>query len=465
MPPPPDTLAPPAPDAHGLAAPPHDLEAEMSVLGAILISDRTLYALGIEEGLKPEDFYREPHQLIYEAMLALYNENEPVDAVTVTDHLRQRNRLDDAGGPSAVDSLAGAPPSVSGARRYAKIVRENSLLRRLLSTTWRIQAEVGDRQFAPRDLVERAEKAMLEVAHDDRQADFRGIAEILSDELQKMELLSREGTSLTGTPSGFKDLDEITGGFQPGNLIILAARPSMGKSALVTNIAENAAIDHKKPVAMFSLEMSETELAQRFVASQGRIFGDKLRKGRVPDSEWPRILEASQRLAPAPLFVADSSATRTLDIRPKARRLHSQNQDKGGLGLIIIDYLQLLRPDAGTDNRVEQVGQMSRGLKILARELGVPVIALSQLSRAVEQRHDKKPILSDLRESGQIEQDADLVMFIYRDEYYTKDESEDQGLADLLIAKHRNGGLGDVTLTFRKEYPKFLNYAGERYQQ
>src|SRR3954451_13125354 len=465
MPPPPDTALAAAPDLPGLAAPPHDLEAEMSVLGAILISDRTLYALVIEEGLKPEDFYRERHRLIYESMLALYHASEPVDVVTVTDHLRQRGKLEDAGGASAVDALAGAPPSVSAARRYAQIVREHALLRRLLNTTYRIQTEVGERHFAPRDLVERAEKAMLEVAHDDRQADFRGIAEILAEELEKMELLSREGTSLTGTPSGFKALDEITGGFQPGNLIIVAARPSMGKSSLVANIAENAAIDHGRAVALFSLEMSETELAQRFVASQGRIFGDKLRKGRVPDSEWPRILEASQRLAAAPLYVDDSSDIGVLDIRAKARRLHSQTQDKGGLGLIIIDYLQLLRPDSGTENRVEQVGQMSRGLKILARELSVPVIALSQLSRAVEQRHDKKPILSDLRESGQIEQDADLVMFIYRDEYYNKDESEDQGLADLLIAKHRNGGLGDVTLTFRKEYPKFLNYAGgERYQ-
>src|SRR4051812_439954 len=465
MPPPPDTALAAAPDLPGLAAPPHDLEAEMSVLGAILISDRTLYALVIEEGLKAEDFYRERHRLIYEPMLSLSRASAPVAPVTVAAPLRQRGKLEDAGGASAVAAPAGAPPSVGAARRYAQIVREHALLRRLLNTTYRIQTEVGERHFAPRDLVERAEKAMLEVAHDDRQADFRGIAEILAEELEKMELLSREGTSLTGTPSGFKDLDEITGGFQPGNLIIVAARPSMGKSSLVANIAENAAIDHGRAVALFSLEMSETELAQRFVASQGRIFGDKLRKGRVPDSEWPRILEASQRLAAAPLFVDDSSDIGILDIRAKARRLHSQTQDKGGLGLIIIDYLQLLRPDAGTDNRVEQVGQMSRGLKILARELGVPVIALSQLSRAVEQRHDKKPILSDLRESGQIEQDADLVMFIYRDEYYNKEESEDQGLADLLIAKHRNGGLGDVTLTFRKEYPKFLNYAGERYQQ
>jgi replicative DNA helicase len=451
------------PDLPGLSAPPHNLEAEMSVLGAILISDRTLYALVIEEGLKPEDFYRDRHKAIYQSMLDLYHENEPIDVVTVSDHLKQKGLLDDIGGRSSIDALAGAPPSVSGARRYAKIVRENSLLRRLLTTTYSIQAEVGERRYDPRDLVERAEKAMLEVAHDDSQADFREIRVILNEELQKMQLLSQQGTALTGTPSGFKDLDEITGGFQPGNLIIIAARPSMGKSALVTNIAENASIDHEKAVALFSLEMSETELAQRFVASQGRIFGDKLRKGRVPDSEWPRILEASQKLAKAPLYVDDSSDIGILDIRAKARRLHSQTP--GGLGLIILDYLQLLRPEAGTDNRVEQVGQMSRGLKILARELGVPVIALSQLSRAVEQRHDKKPILSDLRESGNIEQDADLVMFIYRDEYYTKDESEEQGLAELLIAKHRNGGLGDVTLTFRKEYPKFLNYAGERYQQ
>src|SRR3954467_10558167 len=360
MPPPPDTALSAPPDLPGLTAPPPALEAEMSVLGAILISDRTLYALVIEEGLKAEDFYRERHKLIYESMLALYHDNEPVDVVTVTDHLRQRGRLDDAGGASGVDALAGAPPSVSAARRYAQIVREHALLRRLLNTTYRIQAEVGEHRFAPRDLVERAEKAMLEVAHDDRQADFRGISEILADELEKMELLSREGTSLTGTPSGFKDLDEITGGFQPGNLIILAARPSMGKSALVTNIAENAAIDHSKPVALFSLEMSETELAQRFVASQGRIFGDKLRKGRVPDSEWPKVLRAVEKLAAAPIFIDDSSDIGVLEMRAKARRLHAR---QGGLGLIVVDYLQLVRADGRTDSRVEQVGQISRGVE------------------------------------------------------------------------------------------------------
>ncbi|HEY8581462.1 MAG TPA: replicative DNA helicase [Capillimicrobium sp.] len=452
-----------APSAqHNGHAPPHNLEAEQGVLGAILLSERSLYALVIEEGLKPDDFYRERHRLIYASMLRLYAVNEPIDPLTVAEDLRQAGELDQAGGEAAVDELTTAVPLVGNARRYAQIVKENALLRRLLTTTYDIQAAVAEHRYTPRDLVEQAEKAMLEVAHDDKQQDFRAIEEILHEELDKMQRLSAHGTALTGTPSGFKDLDEITGGFQPGNLIILAARPSMGKSALVTNIAENAAIDFNRPVALFSLEMSETELAQRFVASQGRIFGDKLRKGRVQDSEWPKILEATKKLSAAPLYVDDSSDIGILDIRAKARRLHQQAP--GGLGLIIVDYLQLMRPDAGTDSRVEQVGQMSRGLKILARELRVPVIALSQLSRAVEQRHDKKPILSDLRESGQIEQDADLVMFIYRDEYYEKDESEAQGLAEVLIAKHRNGGLGDVTLTFRKEYPKFLNYAGERYQ-
>jgi replicative DNA helicase len=454
-------LQAPAPPVNGVHAPPHNLEAEQSVLGAILLSERSLYALVIEEGLRAEDFYRDRHSVTYAAMLKLYAANEPIDPLTVTEALRQSGELETAGGEGAIDELTGTVPLVGNARRYAQIVKENALLRRLLNTTYEIQASVAGHAMAPRDLVEQAEKAMLEVAHDDRQQDFRSIDEILHDEIDKMQRLSAGDNAMTGTPSGFKDLDELTGGFQPGNLIILAARPSMGKSALVTNIAENAAIDYGRAVALFSLEMSETELAQRFVASQGRIFGDKLRKGKVADSEWPKILEATKKLSSAPLYVDDSSDIGILDIRAKARRLHQQAPN--GLGLIIVDYLQLMRPDSGTDSRVEQVGQMSRGLKILARELKVPVIALSQLSRAVEQRHDKKPILSDLRESGQIEQDADLVMFIYRDEYYEKDESEAQGLAEVLIAKHRNGGLGDVTLTFRKEYPKFLNYAGDRY--
>ena len=283
-----------------------------------------------------------------------------------------------------MDELTGVVPAAGHARRYAQIVRENALLRRLLKTSYEIQESVLGHEAPPRELVEQAEKAMLEVARDDRQQDFRAIEEVLHEELDKLHRLSLEGTSLTGTPSGFKDLDEITGGFQPGNLIIIAARPAMGKSALVCNIAENAAVDHGKPVALFSLEMAEAELAQRFVASQARIKGEELRKGRVSEQRWPKILSASQRLAASPLWVDDSSDVGMLEIRAKARRLHSQCE--GGLGLIIVDYLQLMRTDSRYDSRVTAVGELSRGLKILARELGVPVIALSQLSRAVETR-------------------------------------------------------------------------------
>ncbi|HEX7290990.1 MAG TPA: replicative DNA helicase [Conexibacter sp.] len=445
---------------HQALLPPHNLEAEQSVLGAILLADTTLYGLVINEGLKPEHFYREQHATVYRAMLRLYEESREIDVLTVTEELKQTGELEQVGGPAMVDALAGAAPAAGNVREYARIVQSNALLRRLLATTQQIQANVWNHEAPARELVEWAERDILEVGHDDRQKDFRAVGEVLHDEMDKLHRLSLEHTALTGTPSGYKDLDEITGGFQPGNLIILAARPSMGKSALVTNIAENAALEHGKPVALFSLEMSEAELAQRFVASQARIRGEELRKGRVAENRWPKILEACQRLSDAPLYVDDSSDIGILELRAKARRLHQQSEN--GLGLIILDYLQLMRADSRIENRVEAVGQMSRGLKILARELEVPVIALSQLSRAVESRTDKRPILSDLRESGNIEQDADLVMFIYRDEYYDR-ESEREGEADIIIAKHRNGALGDVTLTFQKEYPKFMNFAGDRF--
>ncbi len=869
---------------NGGIVPPHNLEAEQSVLGAILLSDRAMYRLVIDDGLRPDHFYRERHRAVYRAMLDLYGRAEPVDAITVTEHLRQAGELDQLGGPSTVQALVGVAEAPGNVRHYAQIVRDNSLLRRLLSTAYEIQASVTSREGEARMLVERAEKAMLEVAQDDRQKDFQRIADVLHRELDKLHRLSEGGQALTGTPTGFKDLDEITGGLQAGNLIVIAARPSMGKclgsgalihdpmtgrrrtiadavsahqageavwvtslgrdfrlrprrvsaalrsgrqpllrlttrlgrrieataqhplltvtgwqalsdlsthdriavprvvpfrdrprtmpdpelvllaaliadgclirgsprftcatesplrsevaaaaqalgarvricgnyeravdlrfssalgqpnpitelcrdaglwgkrsadkfvpdaifgldeqqiarflsilyacdghiyssgrlrqigyttiserlardvqhlllrlgvvaciralkravyegtekqalevritnqqglgafcelvsvcgkherqlelladlvalpastnidtipvevlprvlaakgdrswggvseatgrprnqnwhvgtrgfsrphlqglatelgdhslqhlassdiwwdevasieaigdgetfdlevpgdhnfvaddvvvhnSALVTNIAENAALDHGRAVALFSLEMSEAELAQRFIASQAKIKGDELRKGRVAETRWPKILQASERLAAAPLYVDDSSDVGVLEVRAKARRLHSQTE--GGLGLIIVDYLQLMRADERVESRVQQVGQMSRGLKILARELDVPVIALSQLSRAVEARNPKIPILSDLRESGNVEQDSDLVMFIYREEYY-EEESEREGEADLFIAKHRNGPVGKVTLTFQKEFPKFMNFAsGDRF--
>jgi replicative DNA helicase len=438
-------------------APPHDLEAEQSVLGAIFLSDVALYGLVIQDGLRPQDFYREQHRIVYQAMIDLYNASEPVDIVTVKNRLREAGRLDVVGGEAGVESLAGMVPAAGNLRHYARIVRDHALLRSLLTTTMEIQASVLSHEAAPRDLVERAEKAMLDVGHDERQKEFRSIHDLLDTELEKLHRLSQDQTSLTGVRSGYTKLDELTGGFQDGNLVVIAARPSMGKSALVTNIAENAAIQHGVGVALFSLEMSEAELAQRFIASQANIKGEELRKGRVDERRWPKILQACQRLSDAPLYIDDSSGTGLLEVRAKARRLASQ-QD---LGLIIVDYLQLMHADERVESRVEQVSQMSRGLKLLARELDVPVIALSQLNRSVEARTDKRPILSDLRESGAIEQDSDLVMFIYRDEYYNPEETEEPGIAELIIAKHRNGPIDRVKLVFRSEFPKFMNLLPE----
>jgi replicative DNA helicase len=443
-------------------SPPHSIEAEQSLLGAVLLSDKPMYQYVVSDNLQPEDFYRDRHRLIFASMLDLWRDNEPIDVLTVTEHLRARGKLEEAGGQGEIDVLTSFTPSIGAIRAYAKIVKERSLLRRVLTTTYEIQASVHAHDLEPRDIVEHAERAILEVAHDDTTKDFREVRNVLDDEVRRWHMLSTEGVTMTGTPSGFADLDEITGGFQPGNLVIVAARPSMGKSALVTNFAENVALhpdpERRKAVALFSLEMSESELAQRFVASQASIKGDDLRKGRLKDErKWKRVLECAGRFDQAPLFIDDSSDISMLEIRAKARRLHQQQP----LGMVIVDYLQLLRPDGRTDNRVEQVGQMSRGLKILARELEVPVVALSQLSRGVESRNDKRPLLSDLRESGQIEQDADLVMFIYRDEYYNRETTDALGEAELIIAKHRNGSLGTVELMFQGEYPRFLTKARE----
>jgi replicative DNA helicase len=451
------------------AVPPHNLEAEKSVLGAVLLDERHLYPLLVEERLRAEHFYREQHGAVFQAMLELHSNDRKIDQLTVAETLRQHGKLEEVGGAEAIDELAGWVPAAGHARDYARIVRENAQMRALLTTSYEIQASVFSRDAPARDLIERAERSVLEVAQDDRTKKLREIEEILHEEIERLHTLSVQKSPLTGTPSGFTDLDERTGGFQRGNLIIVAARPSMGKSAFVANVAENAAlgIGHPErrahPVVLFSLEMSESELAQRFVASQANIAGDELRRGRVAEHRWPKILGATNRLSKAPLYVDDSSDIGVLEVRAKARRLHHQLEREGGLGLIIVDYLQLMRHEGRVENRVEQVSQVSRGLKTLARELNVPVIAVSQLSRAVEQRGgDKRPLLSDLRESGQIEADADLVMFLYREEYYQQD-SERPGEADLIIAKHRNGPVGDVVLTFHKQYPKFMNYAGQRF--
>jgi replicative DNA helicase len=440
--------------------PPQNLEAEESVLGAMMVSEATIEPVLLDVRLHSEDFYRDRHRTIFEAIIRLHEDANPVDVLTVSEALAQHGQLDDVGGRDLVASLSAKVPAPGSARHYAQIVKQNSLMRRLDAAAKLIQQSVAARDGEPSALVENAERLLFQVAHEERAVDFREIGAILHDEIDKLEALSKGTAEVTGTASGFRDIDSITGGFQPGNLVVIAARPAMGKSSLVCNIAENVALKHQKPVALFSLEMSEMELAHRFIASQARISGDRLRKGKVASKDWPKVVNACNRLEEAPLWIDDSSDLGLLDLRAKARRLHAQEKGRGhdGLGLIIVDYLQLMRTDDRRANRVEQVAQFSRGLKILARELDVPVIGISQLSRAPEQRPDKRPILSDLRESGAIEQDADLVGFLYRDDYYNP-ESEEPGIAELIFAKHRNGPIGTVRLVFLDHYPKFADRA------
>jgi replicative DNA helicase len=446
------------PEAAG-AVPPHNEEAEASVLGAILMTEQALDGVLLEVGLRPDHFYRPRHQLIFRAMIRLKEKAAPeaVDALTVCDDLRSNGELEPAGGEGYVHGLPAVVPAVGAVLDYARIVRDDALMRGILDTTREIQTEVLAHRGRPQELIERAETALFKIGHDTGKSEMRSIEDVLHEEMDKLVELSRKDVGLTGVTSGFADLDDVTGGFQAGNLVVLAARPSMGKSALATNIAENAAVDAGTPVALFSLEMSETELAHRFIASRARVSSDELRKGRVKADRWPKVNSAASKLADAPIYIDDSSDIGVLELRAKARRLANRH----GLGLIIVDYLQLMRPDGRSDSRVEQIGQISRGLKILARELEVPVIAISQLSRAVESRNPPVPMLSDLRESGSIEQDADVVMFVYRDEYYNK-ESERLGEADLIVAKHRNGPTGEVTLSFLHKYPKFASLYRDR---
>ena len=444
-------------DATRGIVPPQNLEAEESVLGAMMVSAATIEPVVLDAHLQADDFYRDRHRSIFAAIVRLHEDGDPVDVLTVSERLAQHGELDRVGGKDAVASLAAKVPAPGSAKHYAQIVKQNALMRRLDAAAKQIQHSVAGREGEPSEIVEQAERLLFQVAHQERAADFREIGAILAEEIDKLEALAKGKTDVTGTPSGFRDIDELTGGFQPNNLIVIAARPAMGKSALVCNIAENVAVKHDKPIALFSLEMSEMELSHRFIASQARISGDRLRKGRVSSKDWPKVVNACNRLESAPLWIDASADLGMLELRAKARRLHAQERAKGGLGAVVVDYMQLMRSDDPRANRVEQVGQFSRGLKILAGELNVPVIGLSQLSRAPEQRPDKRPILSDLRESGNIEQDADVVAFIYRDDYYHGDESEEPGVAELIFAKHRNGPVGTKKLAFIAHYPRFAD--------
>ena len=438
--------------------PPQNLDAEESALGAMMVSEGAIDAVILDVRLHDEDFYREGNRIVYRAIRSLHERGDPVDSISVAEHLTQTGELAEAGGRETVTQLPNAVPAPGNARHYARIVKQNALLRRLLNASHKIQKSVHGREGEPEELVERAESLLFRVAHEDRAADFHKLAEVLSEELDRLEALARGDREVTGTPTGFADLDKHLGGLQPGNLVVVAARPAMGKSALVCSIAEKVTTKHQVPVAFFSLEMSAAELAHRFVASRARIAGDKLRRGKVSQRDWKKVVKACNELETAPLWLDDSSDLGMLELRAKARRLAAS---EGGLGLVIVDYMQLMRPEDARANRVEQVGQISRGLKILAKELNVPVIGLSQLSRAPELRPDKRPILSDLRESGQIEADSDVVIFIYRDEVYHPDEAE-EGEAELIISKHRNGPIGTVRLAFIGQYAKFADaYRGD----
>jgi replicative DNA helicase len=433
--------------------PPQNLEAEESVLGGMMLSPGAIGA--VSEVLDASDFYRESHAVIYRAALALYAKGEPVDAITLVDELEERGELEAAGGRVRIHELAALVPASANAGHYARIVREMATLRGLIRAGGAIAQLGWERPGETTDLVDRAEQVVFDLSQSRVSSEFSHIEELLKDSFERITALYEAGADVTGTPSGFRDLDRLTSGFQPGNLIIVAARPSMGKSGLGLCMAANLAVRAEVPTALFTLEMSKAEVTQRLMCSEAKVESQRLRTGKLGADDWPRLTAACDRLAKAPIYVDDQGSITMMEIRSKARRLKSREPS---LGLIIVDYLQLMTSGSNVESRVQEVSQISRSLKILARDLDVPILAMSQLSRAVEQRHDKRPILSDLRESGSIEQDADLVMFIYRDEY-SNDESDQQGIAEVHLAKHRNGPTDTVKLSFLKRYAKFADLA------
>src|SRR6188474_1644802 len=433
--------------------PPQNLEAEESVLGAMMLSPGAIGA--VSEVLDASDFYRESHAVIYRAALALYAKGEPVDAITLVDELEERGELEGAGGRVRIHELAALVPASANAGHYAQIVREAATLRGLIRAGGEIARLGWERPGESTELVDQAEQIVFDLSQQRARGEFSHIEELLKESFERITALYESGADVTGVPSGFRDIDRITSGFQEGNLIIVAARPSMGKSALGLCMAANLGVRKGVPVALFTLEMSKSGVTQRLMCSEAKVESQRLRTGKLAVDDWPRLTAACDKLAKAPIYVDDTGSINLMEIRSKARRLKSMEPN---LGLILIDYLQLMTSGTTAENRVQEVSQISRSLKVLARDLDVPILAMSQLSRAVEQRHDKRPILSDLRESGSIEQDADLVMFIYRDEYYN-DESDQQGIAEVHLAKHRNGPTDTVKLSFLKRYAKFADLA------
>ncbi|KUO61912.1 MAG: replicative DNA helicase [Gracilibacter sp. BRH_c7a] len=433
-----------------LKVPPHNLEAEQAVLGALMLDPHK--GSVVFEILRPEDFYRDNHKNIFLVIRDIFERGDPVDLVTIAEALRQNGRLESIGGIGTVSQIANSVPSAANVEYYARIVTEKALLRQLIKMAGYIGEkgyEAGEEAIA---LLEEAERLIIDISQRQTKDGFIGIRSILLQTFDKIEYLYSNKGNLTGVPSYFKELDRITSGWQPSDLIIIAARPSMGKTALALNMAQNAAIRSGIKVALFSLEMSKEQLVQRILCSEAMVDQQRVRTGELLDSDWPKLTQAVGPLSEAPIYIDDTVGISLAELRSKARRLKMEQ----GLGLIMIDYLQLMTIGKKAESRQQEVAQISRGLKGVARELGVPVIALSQLNRGVEQRQDKRPVMSDLLESGSIEADADLISFIYRDEYYNP-ESDKKGIAEIIIAKHRNGPVGTIDLGYLKEFTKFVN--------
>ncbi len=443
-----------------LRVPPHSVEAEQSVLGGLLLDNGAWDRAG--DLLTDSDFYRHEHRLIYSAVGKLINESKPADVITVFEQLQTAGKADEAGGLSYLNQLAQSVVSAANIRRYAEIVRERAILRKLVSASDEIATSAFNPQGkAVREVLDAAETKILAIGEEGSRMKqgFAPIDKLVLELVERVEDMAKNPSDVTGVHSGFYDLDRMTAGLQRGDLIIVAARPSMGKTAFALNIAENVAVNEGLPVAVFSMEMGASQLALRLVGSLGRIDQGNLRTGKLRDEEWGRLNEAADRLCQAQVFIDETPGLTPSELRANARRL--ARKFGGTLGLIVVDYLQLMSGSVGSDeNRATELGEISRGLKALAKELQCPVIALSQLNRSVETRNDKRPMMSDLRESGAIEQDADVIVFIYRDDYYNK-ESKEPGVAEIIIGKQRNGPTGTVKLTFLKPLTRFESYSGD----
>ena len=436
---------------------PHDLVAEQSVLGAIFISPETMISLADE--LTPDDFYKPANKIVFKTMLSLLEKGEPIDATTMVSALTNQGDISNIGGINYVVELVNSTPTSKNVEHYAKLVKEKATLRKVIADLSESLSSAYQGDVSIGDIIAKTEKSMLDISNQNTGTGFRNAADILDTHMQIVETRSQTDGFVTGLSTGFVGLDKITTGLHEGNLIILAARPAMGKTALALNIAKHVATVERKPAVIFSLEMGAEELIERMVASEGMIPGYHLKTGNLSTDEWKRLVHAQSNLYDVPIFVDDTAGIRISEIRSKARKL---SQEMGGLGIIIIDYLQLIT-GSKRENRQQIVSEISRELKILAKDLRVPVIALSQLSRSIEQRQDKRPILSDLRESGSIEQDADIVAFLYRDAYYQKEHADSQeanNVTELILEKNRHGSLGTVKLYFHKEYTKFSSVEG-----